>query len=142
MRSSSWNSATKDGTSSTVACRPRTLPPLEPRFALLEEGAHALLLVPGGEQRDERLALDPQPLLERGIGGRPPPLVAAGEQRDDPPALDPRPLLERVIGGRHRPLGRGVGEQGPGGERSGLVDGDAIDLAGRRQPVDEPAPAR
>ena len=49
-----------------------------------------------------------------------------------------QPLLERAIGGRHRALGRGVGEQGPGGERSGLVDGDAIDLVGRRHPVDEP----
>src|SRR4029450_10962476 len=108
MRSSSWKRRTRDRRSSTVACRTRTLPPLELRFALLEEGAHALLLVPGGEQRDERL----------------------------PPA--PQPLLERVIGGRHRALGRGVREQGPGGERSGLVDGDAIDVVGRSEPVDEP----
>src|SRR5512132_2701225 len=108
MRSSSWNSATRDGTSSTVACRTRALPPLELRFALLEEGAQALLLVPGGEQREERLPLDPQP------------------------------LRERVIGRRHRALGRGVGEQGPGGERSGLADGDAIDLVRRREPIDEP----
>src|SRR5512141_1677513 len=71
MRSSSWNSATSDGTSSGVASLTFTsLPPLEPRFALLEERAHPLALVVGSEQPEEDLVLDAQPsrTIELGRG--------------------------------------------------------------------------
>src|SRR4029453_18732765 len=78
--------------------RTRTLPPLELRFALLEEGAHALLLVPGGEQGDERLPLDRQAL--------------------------PEGAIER----RQRALGSGVGERWTLRELRRMLDGQGVDI--------------
>src|SRR4029453_11359480 len=98
IRSSSWNSATRDGTASTGACRTRTLPPLELRFALVEEGAHALLLVARREQLHERLPLDRQALLEGAI--------------------------ER----RQRALGSGVGQRWTLRELRRVLDGKGVDI--------------
>src|SRR3972149_4979340 len=96
MRSSSWNRAPSDGTSSGGASLPFTsLPPLEPRVALGEEPPHPLALVVGPEQPDEHVVLDPQAArtieLGRGVHCR----LRGAECERGPRRPSPGPLARR-----------------------------------------------